>query len=82
MKFLHGRRIRPLVLPLIGCLIVAGLIFLFETMMPAFHDVVKIGYFAVAVVFVITAGRAMRTREGSRRVAERRQNDRRGTPPE
>ena len=81
-RFLHGRRLRPLVLPLIGCLIVAGLILIFERAMPAFHDVVKIGYFAVAVVFVIVAGRALRSRERGRRAGERRHHDRRGAPPE
>ena len=76
-QFLYGRHLAPLLTPLIACLIVAGLIFFFETQMPAFHDVVKIGYFIIAVIFVIAAGRALRTREGSRRVSERRQGDRR-----
>lgn len=77
-RFLHGRNVAPLLKPLVSCLIVAGLIYLFERRMPVFHDVVKIGYFIVAVIFVISAGRALRTREGSRRVSERRQGDRRG----
>lgn len=77
-RFLHGRSIVPLLKPLIACVIVASLIYFFETQMPAFHDVVKIGYFIIAVIFVIAAGRALRTREGSRRVSERRQGDRRG----
>ena len=76
-RFLYGRHIVPLLKPLIACVIVAGLIFFFETQMPVFHDVVKIGYFIVAVIFIIAAGRALRTREGSRRVSERRQRDRR-----
>lgn len=76
-RFLYGRHIVPLLRPLIACVIVAGLIFFFETQMPVFHDVVKIGYFIVAVIFVIAAGRALRTREGSRRVSERRRGDRR-----
>ena len=76
-QFLHGRHLAPLLKPLVACVIVAGLIFFFETQMPAFHDVVKIGYFVIAVIFIITAGRAIRTREGSRRVSERRQGDRR-----
>ena len=81
-QFLHGRHLGPAVKPLIGCVIVAGLIYAFETAMPAFHDVVKIGYFIVAVIFVILAGRAFRTRERGRRVAERRHHDRRGSPGE
>ena len=76
-NFLHGRRVRPLLTPLIACLIVAGLIYFFETQMPAFHDVVKIGYFAIAVVLVIATARAFRTRERSSRRGERRQGDRR-----
>ena len=60
-----------------ACIIVAALIYLFERQMPAFHDVVKIGYFIIAVIFIIAAGRALRTREGRRRVAERRHADRR-----
>ena len=73
-RFLYGRDLAPLLKPLIACLIVAGLIFFFETQQPAFHDVVKIGYFIIAVIFIITAGRALRTR----RVSDRRQEDRRG----
>ncbi|HZJ01050.1 MAG TPA: hypothetical protein VFD22_10350 [Gemmatimonadaceae bacterium] len=75
--FLHGRHLRPLLTPLISCLIVALLIYLFEREMPAFHEVVKIGYFIIAVIFVIATGRAIRTREGRRRKGERRQGDRR-----
>jgi hypothetical protein len=45
--------------------------------MPAFHDVVKIVYFAIAVILIITTGRQLRSREGRRRVAERRHGDRR-----
>ena len=76
-QLLHGRHVLPILRPLIACVIVAGLIYFFEMQMPAFHDVVKIGYFIVAVIFVIAAGRALRTREGSRRVSERRKADRR-----
>src|SRR5215212_3476859 len=76
-SFFHGRRLWPLFTPLIACLVVALLIYLFERAMPAFHDVVKIGYFIVAVIFVIATGRALRTREGRRRRTERRHGDRR-----
>ena len=76
-SFLHGRHLRPLLTPLISCLIVASLIYLFERKMPAFHEVVKIGYFIIAVIFVIATGRALRTREGRRRKGERRHGDRR-----
>lgn len=76
-RFLHGRHLRPLLTPLISCLTVALLIYIFEREMPAFHEVVKIGYFAVAVIFVIATGRALRTREGRRRKGERRHGDRR-----
>ena len=76
-RFLYGRHVAPLLRPLIACVIVAGLIYFFERQMPAFHDVVKIGYFIVAVIFIIAAGRALRTRERGRRVSERRHGDRR-----
>ena len=75
--FLHGRHLRPLLTPLISCLIVALLIYIFERELPAFHEVVKLGYFIVAVIFVIATGRALRTREGRRRKGERRHGDRR-----
>ena len=79
-KFLHGRNLWSLIKPLIGGLIVAGLVFYFETMMPAFHEVVKIVYFVIAVVVIIITGRAIRPRGGRRRGADRRQGDRRGAP--
>ena len=81
-RLLHGRRIGPLLTPFISCLIVGGLIYIFEREMPAFHEVVKIGYFIIAVIFVIATGRAFRTREGSRRMAERRHGDRRHSGPD
>ena len=50
---------------------------------PAFaQEVVKIGYFIIDVIFVIATGRAFRTREGSRRMAERRHGDRRHSRPD
>jgi hypothetical protein len=76
-SFLHGRHLRPLLPPLVSCIIVALLIYIFEREMPAFHEVVKLGYFIVAVIFVIATGRALRTREGRRRKGERRHGDRR-----
>jgi hypothetical protein len=76
-RLLHGRSFGPLLTPFISCAIVATLIYLFERAMPAFHEVVKIAYFAIAVVFVISTGRALRTREGRRRMEERRYGDRR-----
>ena len=76
-RFLHGRRLTPLIKPWVACLIVAGLVFYFETKMPAFHEVVKIVYFVIAVVLVIITARAVRTREGNRRKGERRHADRR-----
>jgi hypothetical protein len=79
---LHGRRLGPLLTPFVSCLIVAGLIYAFEREMPAFHEVVKIGYFIIAVIFIIATGRALRTRESRRRVSERRHADRRHSGPE
>jgi hypothetical protein len=76
-RFLHGRSLSPLIKPWIAGLIVAGLVFFFETEMPAFHEVVKIVYFVIAVILVIVTGRAFRSRERGRRVGERRHGDRR-----
>jgi hypothetical protein len=78
-RFFHGRHLGPLLTPVISCLIVATLIYLFERAMPAFHEVVKIAYFVIAVIFIISVGRAFRTRGGRRRVAERRHGDRRSS---
>jgi len=77
-RFLHGRRLTPLIKVWVACLIVAALVFYFETMMPAFHEVVKIVYFVIAVVLVIITGRAIRPRGSRRRGADRRHGDRRG----
>ena len=79
-RFLHGRSLIPLIKPWLAALIVAGLVFFFETEMPAFHEVVKIVYFIIAVILIIITGRAFRSREGRRRVADRRHGDRRGSP--
>jgi hypothetical protein len=76
-RFFHGRSLAPLLKPWIAGLIVAGLVYYFETAMPAFHDVVKIVYFAIGVFLVIVTGRWVRSRERGRRVAERRHGDRR-----
>ena len=77
-RFLHGRSLTALIKPWVGGLIVAALVFYFETKMPAFHEVVKIVYFVIAVVLVIITGRAIRPRGGRRRGADRRHGDRRG----
>jgi hypothetical protein len=76
-RFFHGRDFIPLIKPWIAGLVVAGLVFFFETEMPAFHEVVKIVYFAIAVMLVIVTGRAFRSRERGRRRGERRHGDRR-----
>ncbi len=75
--FLHGRSLTPLIKPWIAGLIVAGLVFFFETEMPAFHEVVKIVYFVIAVILVIITGHAFRSRESRRREGDRRHADRR-----
>ena len=76
-QFLHGRNLSTLVKPWVGGLIVAGLVFYFETKMPAFHEVVKIVYFVIAVILVIITGRALRPRGSRRRGVDRRHGDRR-----
>ena len=78
-RLFHGRDLRPLIKPWVAAIIVAGLVFFFETEMPAFHEVVKIVYFVIAVILVIITGRAFRSREGRRRKGDRRHGDRRQT---
>lgn len=80
-RVFYGRRLSPLIKPWIACFILAAGVYAFETAMPAFHDVVKLIYFIIGVVFVITTGRALRTREGGRRVHERRRSERRRGGP-
>ncbi|HEX6576233.1 MAG TPA: hypothetical protein VF042_14800 [Gemmatimonadaceae bacterium] len=77
MRPFHGRALGPLVGPWVACLFIAALVYMFERAMPAFHDIVKIVYFIIAVILVILTGRAIRTREGRRRKGERRHGDRR-----
>jgi len=81
-SFLHGRSLTPLIKPWLAAFIVAGLVFFFETEMPAFHEVVKIVYFIIAVILIIITGRAFRSREGRRRGIDRRHGDRRGRKEE
>ena len=52
-------------------------IFVFETKMPVFHEVVKIIYFILLVILVIATGRWLRVRRGRRRTADRRHAERR-----
>lgn len=80
-RFFYGRSLTPLIKPWIACFIVAAGVYAFESYMPAFHDVVKLIYFIIAVIFIIVTGRALRTRGGSRRVSERRRSERRRGGP-
>ena len=80
-RFFYGRHLAPLLKPWAACFIVAAGVYAFENAMPAFHDVVKLIYFIIGVIFVITTGRALRTRGGNRRVHERRRSERRRGGP-
>lgn len=80
-RLLYGRSLAPILKPWIACLIMAGGVYAFERAMPAFHDVVKLIYFIIAVICVIATGRALRLRGGSRRVSERRRSERRRGGP-
>lgn len=80
-RIFYGRRLSPLIKPWIACFIVTAGVYAFETAMPAFHDVVKLIYFIIAVIFVIVTGRALRVRGGARRVSERRRSERRRGGP-
>ena len=73
-NLVRGRNLGPLLGPWIACTIIAAGIFIVETKMPVFHDVVQILYFMLLVVLVIATGRWLRGRRGQRRQAERRQD--------
>lgn len=77
----YGRSLGPLAGPWVACLSLAGAVWLFETKMPVFHEVVQIVYFILAVVLVIATGRWFRIRRGTRgddrRNADRRKSQRR-----
>ena len=76
-RFLYGRRLGPMLGPLIACAIAAVLVYLFVQKMPAFHDVVKPVYFVIGAAMIIFIGRALRRRTESRRKGDRRHSDRR-----
>jgi hypothetical protein len=74
---LHGRNPGPVLGVWIGCGIAFALLVLLEIEMPAFHEVLKIFYFVIAVVFIIATARFFRQRGGDRRSGDRRVHDRR-----
>jgi len=73
-NLVRGRNLGPLLGPWIACTIIATGVFILETKLPVFHDVVQILYFILLVVLVIATGRWLRGRRGQRRQAERRQD--------
>lgn len=81
-RLFHGRSPGPLIGVWLGCFIGAGLVFLLEYELPAFHEVVKILYFVVVIILVIVTARFFRVRarknrrSGDRRKKERRHEDR------
>lgn len=76
-RLFYGRSFGPLLGPWIACTLIAGGVLLLETKWPVFHEVVKIIYFILLVIVVITTGRWFRIRQGRRRHADRRRGDRR-----
>ena len=77
-RLFYGRNPGPLLGPWIACTLIAAGVFLFETKMPVFHEVVKIIYFILLVILVIATGRWFRIRHrGNRRGPDRRHADRR-----
>lgn len=77
LHIFRGRRLGPLLGPWIACIIVAALVYYFEIQMPAFHVVLKPVYWLLGIIVVVTTIRAVRSRSGIRRTAERRHGDRR-----
>lgn len=76
-RFLRGRRPSPLLSIWGGLAIVAAIVYAFEYLMPAFHELVMSVYwimFGIAIVLTLRwfRGRSARRREADRRLAERR----------
>ena len=75
-KLFYGRSLGPLLGPWIACISIAAAIFFVETKMPVFNEVVKIVYFILLVILVISTARWFRVRRGRRRHGDRRQSER------
>jgi predicted RND superfamily exporter protein len=74
------RRFAPLITSWVTALIVAGLVYWFETEMPAFHDVVMPFYWIIGLSLAFVTWRWIRTRgKRDRRSTDRRHADRRDT---
>ncbi|MEO8577607.1 MAG: hypothetical protein ABI556_12935 [Gemmatimonadales bacterium] len=76
-KLFYGRSLGPLLGPWIACILIGTGIFILETKMPVFHEVVKIIYFILLVILVIATGRWFRVRGTRRKNADRRHAERR-----
>ena len=79
-RFFRGRRPGPLIGPWVSSLILAGILWYVETIMPALHDVIGIIYWMLLALVLFTTLRWMRPRSDdrrerhSRRRADRREN--------
>ena len=81
-KLLYGRNLGPLLGPWIACILIGTGVFIFETKLPVFHEVVKIIYFILVVILVIATGRWFRIRGARRQTGDRRRGgDRRHGKP-
>ena len=76
-RFLRGRRPSPLLSIWGGLAIVAAIVYVFESLMPVFHDLVRPVYWIMLGIAIVLSlrwfrGRGTRRREADRRLAERR----------
>jgi len=77
-RLFHGRDPGPLLGPWLACAVVAVATYMFERMMPAFHDVVGPFYWLLLIIVGIASWRWARSRALARG-QDRRHGDRRRT---
>ena len=71
-----GRSLGPLLGPWISSAIIAGVVYYFETTLPALHDVLGAVYWILLGIVLITTWRWLRVRTRDRRSSDRRGGDR------
>ena len=81
-RFFRGRRPGPLVGPWVSSIIFAGIVYYFERLLPALHDVVGPIYWLLLAIVLISTARWARARSSERRTAQRRRLERRDPNPD
>jgi hypothetical protein len=73
-----GRSLGPLLGPWVSSAIIAGVVYYFETTLPALHDVLGAVYWILLAIVLFTTWRWLRVRTRDRRSSDRRGSDRNG----